>query len=322
MDKPLVSVIICCYNQRETVARAIDSVLMQRCDFPFEIIIGDDASTDGTADICRGYRERCPGQVKLVDRPENLGLVPNYFDGVRRARGTYIADCAGDDFWLGEERLQHLVDALRRHPSAAMACGLHADYDPEKDTLTPAAPPDGTPCFDEKDFGRALAARFLSRQLRPDIVLSAALYRKDLLDRYFTEGPERFLDGRYPAEDISVTAALLMQGPVCFLPEINLAYRLQAESVNHSADPLKYLRFCRRTFVQTLEWAEYLNIEAEDLQPWLSEKIRWYVDLAFRSGSLEEAERLRRACRRYGRRLPWGSALKCFLLHLPFFRAA
>ena len=100
-----------CYNQRDTISRALDSVLAQE-DCDYEVIIGDDASADGTREVCEEYARRYPGRVRLMPAAPNKGVVDNYFDCFDAARGEYVADCAGDDYWLGTRRLAEMCGVL------------------------------------------------------------------------------------------------------------------------------------------------------------------------------------------------------------------
>lgn len=107
-----VSVILLAYNQAPYIAQAIDSILMQHTDFAFEVLIGDDASTDETGSIIRGYAERYPGVVIPVIRDSNLGATRNLYDLIECARGSYLAYLEGDDYWCEATKLQQQVDFL------------------------------------------------------------------------------------------------------------------------------------------------------------------------------------------------------------------
>ncbi len=118
-DLPLLSVFMLTYNHEKVVAEAIESILAQKTDFPFELVISDDASSDRTAAIVDGYARRYPDIIKLRVNETNLGMVANYFATVGRCRGRYVALCAGDDRWLeGKAALQ--VAYLEQNPEAGM----------------------------------------------------------------------------------------------------------------------------------------------------------------------------------------------------------
>lgn len=98
---PKVSVTVVTYNHGDWLAECLESIVSQKTNFPFEVIVGDDASTDGrTTEVLREYAEKYPHMVIPVIRQQNIGPTANYFDLVRRARGAYIAHVDGDDQML------------------------------------------------------------------------------------------------------------------------------------------------------------------------------------------------------------------------------
>lgn len=121
MDKtqePLVSICCITYNHEKYIRDAIESFLMQETDFPFEIIIHDDASTDRTAEIIREYEKKYPDLIKPIYQTEN-----QYSKGVRvslltykKSKGKYIAFCEGDDYWTDALKLQKQVTFLEENP--------------------------------------------------------------------------------------------------------------------------------------------------------------------------------------------------------------
>lgn len=116
MDIPLVSVIMLTYNHKPFVKQAIESVLMQKVNFNYELLIGDDCSTDGTIDILQEYANLYPNQVKLFLSEENQGITKNSYRLYKKALGKYLASCEGDDYWVDENKLQIQVDFLENNP--------------------------------------------------------------------------------------------------------------------------------------------------------------------------------------------------------------
>src|SRR5687767_5513291 len=94
---PKVSVDMITYNHAPYIAQALDSVLMQKVSFDYEIVIGDDCSTDGTTEILRDYQRRYPDRFKPVLREKNIGASKNATDVLRRLTGEYVACLEGDD---------------------------------------------------------------------------------------------------------------------------------------------------------------------------------------------------------------------------------
>lgn len=114
-DKPLLSICTISYNQEEYIEDALDSFLMQETEFPFEIVIDDDASDDGTAMIISRYKSRFPNIIKSNLRKKNIGSMRNFIENIKRATGKYIAFCDGDDYWTDPLKLQKQVDFLERN---------------------------------------------------------------------------------------------------------------------------------------------------------------------------------------------------------------
>lgn len=85
---PKVSVIVCTYNQEQTIARSLESILTQKTDFPYEIILADDCSSDSTPEICADYARRYPDIIRPFLNKRNKGVVDNYFDCVEACRGN------------------------------------------------------------------------------------------------------------------------------------------------------------------------------------------------------------------------------------------
>lgn len=122
---PEVSVSLLVYNQRDVVGRAIESILAQETTFPFEIVIGDDCSDDGTQEVLRAYQARYPDIIQLILHPRRYrGEVAgrtNNMTNLAACRGRYTALLDGDDYWLGTDKLQSQYDILEQHPEVVLA---------------------------------------------------------------------------------------------------------------------------------------------------------------------------------------------------------
>lgn len=119
LEQPVVSILCNTFNQENYIEDAIRGFLLQKTDFPFEIIISDDASTDNNANIIRRYAEKYPKIIKPVFQNKNQysqGKKPTIIS-FQYARGKYIALCEGDDFWICSTKLQRQCDLLNREPN-------------------------------------------------------------------------------------------------------------------------------------------------------------------------------------------------------------
>lgn len=110
--KPKVSACIITYNHESFVAKCLEAAVNQKLDYDYEIVIGEDRSTDNTLLICRKYQKKYPNLIRIVERPENLGMLQNWMGTLEECKGDYIAICEADDFWTDSLKLQKQVNFL------------------------------------------------------------------------------------------------------------------------------------------------------------------------------------------------------------------
>ena len=125
-----LSVSMITYNHERFIARAIESVLAQNVNFEYEIVIGEDCSTDSTRAVVEEFHRRYPDRIRpqLLDR--NIGALRNFTRNIEACRGEYVAFLDGDDYWTATDKLQKQVDFLDTHPDRAICCGrARAVYD-------------------------------------------------------------------------------------------------------------------------------------------------------------------------------------------------
>lgn len=130
-DEP-IRVSVCCitYKQEQYISQAIDSFLMQRTTFPFEIIIGEDCGGDGTLAILAEYKNHYPNLIKIITSEKNVGANANFLSVVNAARGDYIATCEGDDYWIDELKLKKQYDCLCSMPNVNICFTAAKTIDP------------------------------------------------------------------------------------------------------------------------------------------------------------------------------------------------
>lgn len=110
-----LSVCVITFNQEAYIDECIKSILNQELDFDFEIIIGDDCSTDNTQKIIKDYQSKYPNKIKPIFREKNIGAMANYIDTYNHASGEYIAHCDGDDYFM-PQKLATQVGFLEKSP--------------------------------------------------------------------------------------------------------------------------------------------------------------------------------------------------------------
>lgn len=119
-QSPELSIVMIAYNMERFIEQAIDSVLMQEVDFDYELVIGEDCSTDRTREIVKRYADRHPGVIRAVFRESNLGMNRNFMETLGEARGRFIALLDSDDYWTTPHKLQRQVDFLRSRPDLSI----------------------------------------------------------------------------------------------------------------------------------------------------------------------------------------------------------
>jgi len=115
-----VSVLMITYNHEHFIAQALDSVLMQEVEFPYEIVVGEDCSTDATRSILLEYQKLYPDIIRLLLPEKNIGMIPNFINTFKACNGEYIALLEGDDYWISDQKLQKQIDFLESHPSCTI----------------------------------------------------------------------------------------------------------------------------------------------------------------------------------------------------------
>jgi glycosyltransferase involved in cell wall biosynthesis len=164
--QPQVSVIVTAYQHGRFIRQCLDSVLMQTTTVPYEIIVGEDESTDETRSICIEYAQAHPDKIRLFLRSRALSTWTGagrtlMFNGQwcrRSARGTYVAPCEGDDYWMTRDKLQKQVEFLESHPECSMCFGANLDFDDGQEGGDLLFPPGRRPFYTLADI---LAGNFI-----------------------------------------------------------------------------------------------------------------------------------------------------------------
>lgn len=276
-DFPLVSVICHVYNQREYVDAALCSVLRQETNFPFEVIVRDDASTDGTAEIVAKYAQIYPGVVRTVLEPENryrLGVKP-IATTFPLARGEFIAYCEGDDHWLGRDKLQRQVAYMRTHPQ----CGLvHGNY---LNLIKISGAWRTRVAFRNQENLEQRAGRIYETMLGSNrIQTCTVLCRRELVAKYRQSGPgvDTYMVGDWPS--FLYTSRMAEIG---FIEEPLAAYRRTPGSLVNSGSQNAVARGLD-AIRMTGEFCDYFADSDEVRMAALASQYRVLLKLAFMAG--------------------------------------
>ena len=260
--KDMISVVVCTYNQASTIGRALDSILRQRCPWPVEIVVGDDHSTDSTLSICRDYERRYGERVRVIAHKRNLGVLGNYVGCLMSCRGKYIADLAGDDEWADDGKLAMQLEYMESRPDTAI---VHTDYILRDATTGLLTLPPRYHLQREPYGGEDFVRDMMSRDVRPPVHLCTAMYRMSLFRECMKEWPQYFVGGRYPCEDIQITALMAMRGKVAYIDKVTLFYTIGGESVSHNNGRRRHCQLIKGCIDLSADIARTLNITAPEV---------------------------------------------------------
>jgi len=233
---PLVSCCMITYNHAPFIKQAIDSVLLQQTSFPFELVIGEDCSTDGTREIVFSYQEKYPHIIRVITSDKNVGMRQNGYRTKKACRGRYIAFCEGDDYWHDIYKLEKQVSFMEAHPE----CGLvFTDYD--------ALLHGSNKLVKSVNYNKGFHSqmRFSLEQIiqgkRPREITCTAMIRRDLCEQIVES--DHYLHTNFLMGDTQIWAGAAALSTVLYIPESTATYRVHGESASRSADRRKVLRF-------------------------------------------------------------------------------
>jgi hypothetical protein len=233
---PLVSVVLRTYAHAPFVAQAIESVLIQRTDFPFELVIGEDCSTDGTREIVEAYGRRYPEIVKPVLPERNVGHGEMLRQALAATRGELIAYLDGDDYWSSREKLTRQVDFLAANPTC------HDCFHDVSLVYDEAGVPSGTvtPRLAEEHFG---IEQILMECFVP---APAMMFRRSV----FEELEREAFDSAWLDWTIHVQSA--SHGPLGYVPETMACYRVHRGGMFSALDRISQLEEDARFYSRLL----------------------------------------------------------------------
>ncbi|MEI6892999.1 MAG: glycosyltransferase [Pontiella sp.] len=290
---PIVSASLITYNHAPYIRACIEGMLEQKTDFPYEICIGEDESTDGTREICIEYAEKYPDRIRLVQRSKlergrerykSLGVC-NYIESARLCVGKYIALCDGDDFWIDPLKLQKQFDIMEANPSISL---VHSDYDMSDEIsgritkkVNQSKPINQVIADDLAIFRRDIILRKYS--ISP---CTAFMRTKDLLD-IFDRNSELFQT--LPMGDIPTWNELTNYGSFYYIDESMGTYRILPESDSNSRSAEKKYKFVNEASNLGVMVAEKYDIPMGRIR---TNKIKHCNRYALLSGNVKEIRNL------------------------------
>lgn len=236
---PLVSVQMVTYNHEPYIAQAIEGVMKQKTEYPFELIIGEDCSTDGTREIVIEYQRKYPDIIRIITSDKNVGAKKNGYRTTKACRGKYIAFCEGDDYWHHPYKLQKQVNYLESHPE----CGLvFADCDVYYNRFNKFIRR-----FNYNKGFRSPANLTIEEIIWGGMVefTCTAMTRRYLYEQVIESDPYLHKSGKFRLGDKQAWAELSLISEVSYIPECLATYRVLGESASRSKDSIKVWQFLK-----------------------------------------------------------------------------
>ncbi len=315
---PLVSVLVTPYNQKNYIRQTLDSILMQQCTFDFEVLIGEDCSSDGTREICQEYADNYPDQIVLCLNIQNKGLIDNYFDIFLKAKGKYIADCGGDDYWLTNSKLQEQVDILENHANVSLVAGNWQLYNQKTGLLIKPASWVDQDWFQPEQFGQSSVANYLNSNESTKVVLASSCFRGDWAREAYRLHPELFRGKEVVCEDLPLTLTLLLRGPFYISKNNWLVYRVLEKSISHSKSQNTYLKgFAFSAYKQTLAIATTLGVSVREIRKYAYAKAGDFALHAFLRNDATFSRDVQQVLKKMGLNPSFKSILLHFCMQRP-----
>lgn len=259
IGNPLVSICCVTYNQAPYIRECLDGFIMQKTDFAYEILIHDDASTDGTAAIIREYELKHPNIFKPIYQTENQyskGISPTRKFNIPRAKGKYIAFCEGDDYWTDPLKLQKQADFMEANPDYGLVWSKTSIYYNEEKKIK------GTTGSNAETFEELLYGN--------NIPTLTALIRKESLKGY-----EECIKGNsWKMGDYPMWLYIASRSKIHFIDEITAVYRVLKNSASHSASYEKQRDFIISAYDIRLFFAKWAKKNMKEIGRIESRKYR------------------------------------------------
>ena len=255
---PLVSIRCAVYNHEPYLRQCLDGFVMQQTTFPFEAIVHDDASNDGSAAIIREYAEKYPDIIKPIYEAENQyskrdGSLARIIDTAMHPNAKYIAICEGDDYWIDPLKLQKQVDFLEKNPSYNM---VYTKYKEDHN---------GTVRNGSWNLleGYCIKPYLLREGFIPT---ASVMYRSDFKFDY------EYRKMNFPLGDVPIWIQLMHDAPIKLLPDYTTTYRILNESASHSRKYINQVKFligalrCRKFFADKYGYIDISRILEKEIK--------------------------------------------------------
>jgi len=289
VQNPLVSVIVLVYNAEKYLRKCLDGIVMQKVDFPYEVIVGEDCSTDKSKAICLEYQEKYPHLFRLVLHEKNQGLIGNLKSIYALRRGELHTGVAGDDYWCDTNKLQMQVDYMMSHPECGLCytnvitCDDDGVENP-KPLLTRETQPT---TFEEQLFSACYMA--------PNTWMSRADVGKKIGEQlpWFTD------------ESLATALDFLHESNMHFIDTVTTVYRVHEGSLASQTDPMKKWKYEHGLMKMQVYYAEKYHCSEELIMKLKLQEYVHFIPSALEAGDMDFVQEALDYGKSQGMELKW-----------------
>jgi len=218
MKETILSIMVTAYNQEEYIAEALDSILNQITQYKYEIIIGEDSSTDSTADICKVYALKYPDKIKVIYNKSNLGILGNWDSTLSHCQSKYVAICEGDNYWTDASKIENQITFLENHHDCGIVCSNYSRYYQTSGKRE-------FNCLTNRKFRKQIGYSDYILD-RSSIMSATVIFRNELYERYINSVPENIRHQWPRTPDTPLFLFMAHETNIYVMPESTAEYRL------------------------------------------------------------------------------------------------
>jgi len=240
---PMVSIQMITYNHEKYISEAIEGVLKQRADFKFELVIGEDCSTDNTKIIVKEYCKKYPNTIRVVPSEKNIGMTANGIKTLKACSGKYIAICEGDDYWNDPLKLQKQIDMLEsNHKLSLCFHNVNTIFEDNKSSIIPVV---------KREIKSGIYSIKAVIMNKPRIATSSMVF----VNSHINPLPEWFQEVRAGEKAIQLIVA--SWGDIAYLSDTMSVYRNHSDGISNNDSHFDRLWIYHKLFKLFNKYTKY-----------------------------------------------------------------
>jgi glycosyltransferase involved in cell wall biosynthesis len=229
-----VDIVMVTYNHERYIEQAINSVISQKTNFGFRLIIGDDYSTDSTLSICEKYAKKFPDKILLLKSDSNIGLIQNYRNCFNKCTADYICILEGDDYWIDDMKIDKQACFLNKHENIALIHSNYAMYIEKKKKYKKTHKSLSSYCINNQGF---IYEKLITSNFICPLTVMFRRYFLDQVDFLY------LIDNEINTIDYVLWLNIALKSEIAYVNEVSGVYRISESSISNNSDFEKRIQF-------------------------------------------------------------------------------